>query len=375
MKKRNVWIILIISVFAVAGIIFVHRGLSGKAETGQPKNKNTLPVVRVISASKTTISSKLDLTGSVEHYRVAHLASPAEGPVMDIHVREGDTVKAGDTMLSIGRKKGIDALITSLQEELKKEADNLQKIRHLVEIDALPGEQLDQARTAYEKVRAQLVNAEETAGDYSITAPWSGVVSRVIVKEGEFIAPRAILLEMYDPASLIILSAVPEKYAFEVKAGKSVDIRLDAYPDRLLEGRIERVYPYLDAILRTRTVEILPKEQIDLLPGMFARLQVLLSIDKDAVVVPRQAVFSEQEQEFVFVEENGKAKRRPVKTGIEMGRRVQIETGVLPGEKVIVEGWERLRDGDTVSALPFDNLPSKKNNAVRQTNDAENNRK
>lgn len=366
---------MIISVFAVAGIVCVHLGFSGKSEAGQPKDKNALPVVRVISASKTTISSKLNLTGSVEPYRVAHLASPAEGPVMEIHVREGDAVKAGDPMLSIGRKKGVDALITSLQEELKKEADNLGTIRHLVEIDALPGEQLDQARTAYEKARAQLVNAEETAGDYSITAPWSGVVSRVIVKDGEFIAPRAILMEMYDPESLIILSAVPEKYAFEVKAGKSVDIRLDAYPDRLWEGRIERVYPYLDAILRTRTVEILPREQIDLLPGMFARLEVLLIIDEDAVVVPREAVFSEQEKEFVFVEENGKAIRRLVKTGIDMDPHVQIETGVFPGEKVIVEGWERLRDGDTVSAIPSDNLSRQPYDAVRQTNDAENNRK
>jgi len=165
MKKRIVLIALIIGALAVTGI-FLARGVpSGKSETNQPINQKKPPLVRVISASKATISRGLELTGSVEPYRIARLASPAEGPIVGIRVREGDRVKAGDTLLSLGRKKGIDALIASLREELKKEDDNLRRTRQLVKSEALPGEQLDQAKTAFEKVRAQLIKAEETAQD------------------------------------------------------------------------------------------------------------------------------------------------------------------------------------------------------------------
>lgn len=223
MKKQTVLIILIIGVLAVAGIFFIRGvGPSGESETNQSNNQKKPRRVRAIAVIKAAISSGLELTGSVEPYWVAHLASPAEGPLAGIRVREADRVTAGDSLLSIGRKKGADALITSLREELKKEEDNLHRTRQLCESEALPGERLDQARSVFEKVRAQLVQAEETAQDYTIYAPWNGVVSRVNVKEGEFVAPRAVLLEIYDPASLMILAAVPEKHAAEITAGMRV---------------------------------------------------------------------------------------------------------------------------------------------------------
>lgn len=350
MKKQTVLMILIIGVLAVSGIFFIRGvGPAGESETNQSNSQKKPPRVRAIAATKATISSGLELTGSVEPYRVARLASPAEGPVADIRVREADSVKAGDALLSIGRKKGADALITSLREELKKEEDNLHRTRQLCESEALPGEQLDQAKSAFEKVRAQLVQAEETAQDYAIYAPWEGVVSRVNVKVGEFVAPRAVLLEIYDPASLVILAAIPERHAAEVTAGMRVDVRLDAYPDDIMHGRIERVYPYLDSRLRTRTMEITLEKPIDLLPGMFARLNVLLKNIDDAVIVPLEALVTTPKGQVVFVVEDGKAIARAVKTGIEADNRIQLVSGVQPGDKVIVAGNEKLKDGVEVS--------------------------
>lgn len=350
MKKQTILIILIIGVLAVTGIFFIRGvGPSGESETNPSNNQKKPPRVRAIAATKAAISSGLELTGSVEPYRVARLASPAEGPVAGIRVREADRVKAGDSLLSIGRKKGADALVTSLREELKKEEDKLRRTRQLVGSKALPDEQLDQASSAYEKVRAQLVQAEETAGDYTIYAPWEGVVSRVDVKEGEFVAPRTVLLEIYDPSSLVILAAVPERHAAEVTAGMRVDVRLDAYPDDYMQGRIERVYPYLDSRLRTRTMEITLEKPIDLFPGMFARLNVLLKSIDDAVIVPLEALVRTPKGQVVFVVEDGTAIARAVKTGIEADNRIQLVSGVQPGDKVIIAGNEKLKNGIEVS--------------------------
>jgi RND family efflux transporter MFP subunit len=169
------------------------------------------------------------------------------------------------------------------------------------------------------------------------------------VKEGEFVAPRAVLLEMYDPASLVILAAIPEKHAAEVSAGMGVEVRLDAYPGDIMQGRIERVYPYLDSRLRTRTVEITLENPIDLLPGMFARLKVLLKNIDDAVIVPVEALVTTAKGQVVFVVEDGKAMARAVKTGIEADNRIQLVSGVRPGDKVIVAGNEKLKSGGEVS--------------------------
>lgn len=351
-KKKLLTAALIIGIFAAGWVTFFNKVSIGKEEAVQPNKKKQPRKVAVSTMEASAISQTLELTGSVEPYRIARLASPAQGPVASIRVREGDHVKTGEKLAGIGRKKGIDAEIFSLKEELKKEEDNLNRTRKLVENQALPGEQLDQAKAVYEKAHANLVKAQETAEDFQIRAPWEGVISRVNVREGEFVAPRAVILEMYDPTSLVIYAAVPEAHAPKVTNGMTVKVALDAFAGEFIQGRISRVYPYLDTNLRTRTIEISLTEQkarpVQLLPGMFARLELILKKDDEAMIVPVSALVSTKKGDTVFVVEEGKAVARMVKTGIEQENRIQIISGIFPGDQVIVAGNEKLKNGISV---------------------------
>jgi membrane fusion protein, multidrug efflux system len=349
MKKQTIGILLAVGILTVAGILLFRIVFQKKAESTPPVKQKKAPVVQVFSAKKTTVSHVLEVTGSVEAYREARLASSAEGPVLHISVREGDRVKQGEELLSMGRKEGAEALIASLREELKKEEDNLRRTRLLVEQEAIPAEELDQARASYEKVRAQLVSAEEKVKDYSVTAPWSGVVSRLNVKEGEFVAPRTVLLEIYDPASLVVRAAVPEKHAAEIKAGMPVNVKLDVYPHDIFQGQVDRVYPYLDSRFRTRTMEISLDPSIDLLPGMFARMEVMVKKIDDAVVVPVEAVITGPEGPAVFIVKEGMALERQVELGIEEKNLVQIVSGIQAGDRVIIAGGEKIKNRVQIS--------------------------
>ena len=332
---------------AVLPAVLLATGCGVEDQAQKPQKKT--PLVAVETAQKGGMVRTLDLTGTVEPDRVAQLASPAEGPVLNLRVREGDPVNAGDVLLTIGRKTGVDALIASLREELKKEEDNLRRTQQLVEKDALPGEQLDLARAGFEKVRAQFVKAEEMSRDYSISAPWGGTVSRLMVKEGDFVAPRTALVEVYDPASLVVRSAVPEKHAAKLHKDMTAEIQLDAYPNTPFSGRVVRLYPYLDERMRTRTIETRPAEEVDLLPGMFARVRLVLESVPDALTVPAQAVVvTPSGASTVFVVVEGKAIRRTVRPGDEDGGRIQILSGLDPGDRVIVSGQEKLQDGAEV---------------------------
>ena len=350
-------------VVLLAGGVLLVCNIASSQEKYSPKETTKKPQeVRVISVAKSAISQTLELTGSVEPYRIAQLASPAEGPVLNLRVREGDLVKAGDTLLSIGRKKGVDALILSLREDLKKEEDNLKRTQQLVQNDALPGEQLDQAKASYERARAQLTKAEEMAQDYSVAAPWVGVVSRLKVKEGDFVVPRAPLVEIYDPVSLVIRVGIPEKYAAGIRKGSSVTARLDAYPGATFAARIVRVYPYLDERVRTRTIEVGVTDSVDLLPGMFARLILKLKQVDDAIVVPLAALITTPEGgKVVFVVHDSKAIQRKVKTGIEASDRIQVLEGINPGDKVIVSGHKELKDGMDVRMSESEKQEGKSN--------------
>ena len=297
------------------------------------------------------ISRTLDLTGTATPTRQARLASPGEGPIQNCRVREGDQVKRGERVLTIGRSGAAAAQVTAMAESVKEQAAELNRTKILVQSGAIPGSQLDTARAKYEGARALMAKARESAGDYSVAAPWDGVVSKVLVKDGDFVAPRAPLVEMYDPNSLVIRLAIPEAQSTLVFKGMPVKVQMDAYPGKTFEGKISLVYPDLDTRMRTRTAEVKLDYPVALIPGMFARLQVVIETAADAVVVPGDAVLVLPNGEKVaFIIKDGKAQRRVLKTGLEAGGQVQIVSGVQPGETVVTAGNEKLKDGMEVKA-------------------------
>ena len=183
-------------------------------------------------------------------------------------------VKRGQRLITIGRSGAAAAQVTAAAESLKEQEAELNRVKILVQSGAIPGSQLDSARAKFEGARALLAKARESAGDYSVEAPWDGVISKVLVKDGDFVAPRTPLVEMYDPASLVIRFAVPEAQATEVFKGMPLNVHLDAHPNKDFQGKISRVYPDLDTKSRTRTVEAELDYPLALIPGHVCPPQV-----------------------------------------------------------------------------------------------------
>lgn len=323
-----------------------------QSNAGSNKAAEKAAAVRVETLKKGSLIVTVALTGAVEAGRIAQLASPAEGPVLGVRVREGDNVTAGQVLLTLGRTEGATALVASLREDTKKEDDNLARTRHLVESGALAGEQLDIAAANAARMRAQLVKAQETTRDYAVRAPWAGVVSRMKVRDGDFVGPRAPLAEIYDPKSLMVRVAVPEQEAAGLINGMRVDVELDAYPGKRYVGAVSRLYPYLEPRTRTRTAEIALTDSLRLLPGMFARAFLVQSTISDAITVPAQSLMADPGGgAAVFLMDEGRAVRRKVETGIEVNGRVRVLAGVEAGEALIVAGQENLKEGAAVLVI------------------------
>ncbi len=347
MKK---WIVATAVVLAAMVAIFVwYQPAAEDADVAPPAKTAPAPMVQVLPVPLKSFAARLELTGSVEPAVSAQLALAAEGVVKKVLVREGDRVSTDALLATIARKGGVTALIDSLSRELAQEEDNLARLTKLVEIGALPAEQLELAGVAREKIRVQLINAREAARDYELRAPWSGIVSRIEVKAGELVALRTPLVEIYDPTSLVIQTAVPERYAMAMTIGMATAIKLDAYPEQIFSGRIVQVFPELDVRLRSRTIRIALDQPLALLPGMFARLDIILESLADVPGVPAQAVLASPQGPVVFVVEDGKALRRKVETGIEDDGFIQIKKGVKVGESLIIAGAEKLKEGAAVT--------------------------
>ncbi len=344
MKRYALFGVLGLLVLAViGGAVF-----SGEAPESSTRRKPR-PLVRAEVVRLETLTNAFDLTGTVEPTRSARLAVPAEGPVLRFRLREGDEVSAGQVVARIGRSRAAEASLAAAEEALRREEENLERTERLVERGALPGEQLDRARTACEQARAQAIRAREGLEDFDVKVPWDGVVSRTYVAEGDYVAPRSTLADVYDPGSLVIRCSIPEYRAGAVAPGMAATVTLDAYPGRTFTGRIQRLYGELDRRTRTLTAEISLEDPVRLLPGMFARLSLALGTTLETPAVPGYAiVVTPDGARVAFVIANGAARRRVVETGVEERGRVQILSGLAEGDSVVVAGNENLRDGTLV---------------------------
>lgn len=232
--------------------------------------------VRVAQASLATLREWRELPATVEPTRVVRLASPAEGPVTRLLVREGDEVVTGALLLVIGRREAARTSLDAAREGLREAEVDHARIEHLVGTGAIPGERLDQSSAALEGARATVAAAEQATGDFDIRAPWPGVVSGILVDEGNYVAPRTPLVELFDPESLVLRSHLPEAASLGVARGVEVSVRFDALPDREEKTQVVRVFPELDRQLRTRTIELALPLELDAIPGMFARIRIPL---------------------------------------------------------------------------------------------------
>lgn len=323
------------------------------------KEKSVL--VETEAVKKTDLKILLPLVGSVDAIKTALLASPAEGPVNKILVREGDVVKAGQILLTLGRSEGANILAVSLQQQLKMENDNLSRIKLLVDAGALAADQLDTQNVKVAGIQAQLANAQESVKDFSLRAPWSGMLSRVKVKEGDFVSPRVTLVEMYDPQSLVIRVSVSEQSCATLVEGMYADVELDAYPNQKFSASVVKLYPYLDVKSRTRTIELALANKPILLPGMFARVNLITSEIPAVIAVPENILTTVSDSKSkLFVMKDGKAEQRNITTGLNVGGKVQVVSGLQPGEKIIVSGYEKLKNGLSVTQIKKESSESSK---------------
>jgi membrane fusion protein (multidrug efflux system) len=335
-----------------------------------PKVQKQIPLVKTKSIIQGRIAEILEINGNVVALKQACLGSPAEGPIRNLRVREGDFVKEDTPVMTIGRTESTDAQMAAAEADYKRDQQDLEATETLVKNGALPAEMLDRARSAFSRSKAQLIKARETMEDFVIRAPWSGYVAKVLVTDGNFVAPRTPLLEMFDPASLVVRFSLPEKVSVSVSKDASITITLDAYPGKSFSANISSIYPDLDLKTRSRTVEATFQEKTTLMPGMFARLKFELKAADEALMVPTEAVLTMPGGEkVIYLVKEKMAVKRKVRTGIESGPLTQLLDGVAEGDQVIVEGHERLKDGIEVR-LPSEKKRPRKDGGMAQVKDA-----
>jgi len=289
--------------------------------------------------------------GSLRALREVKIVNEEEGRILEAPKREGERVAAGEVLARyddrILRAQLDKAAATRKQAEVDYQRNRQMKAKGFVSDDAV-----SRAATVYEVARAEERLLAARVDNMTLTAPFDGVVSQRLVEPGNATPRHTHLLTVIDPSKLVTDVTVSELIIPHLKVGDTAQVRIDALGDALHEGRIVRIHPAIDPASRTGRVEV----ALDPVPpgaraGQFCRV-VLKTGVSERLVVPLAALQRDAEGEYVLVyRKEGSVDRRGVTSGLRLADRVEIRSGVKPGERVVVKGFIGLKPGQKVKPV------------------------
>ncbi len=343
MNKKAIYLITII------GMIFSACS-SRDTNDHFVEEERGIEAVRVMKLDYAEITRSSVFTAHLEAFREVHLAPASPGRIENIHVDVGDKISKGQLLVTMDKTQLHQARV-----QLQSVETDYRRIDTLRRVGSISQQQYDQIRTQYELAKSNVAFLEENT---TLQASFSGVVSERYFEAGEMFsgapntpAGKAAILSLVKTNRLKAFVNVSERFFPYVAAGMPVELKLDVYPGEVFIGKVNLVYPIIDPVSRSSRVEIhIDNSDERLRPGMFARARFDFGRE-EAFVAPAIAVLKLQgsDQRYLFLEENGLAKRVDVKIGDRFDDLVEIISDEInPGDRLIVAGQARLLDGVTV---------------------------
>lgn len=357
--SKTVKSILIIIILLVVIFLFIYPKLefgsenaaSGPAQ-GPPAmamgggSGGALPVEAVVM-KPTAMENKIRVTGSVQANESLEIRSEISGIVRRINFREGQSVRKGDLLLTIN-DDDLQAQLEKLQYNRKLFQDNEYRQRALLEREAISREEYERALTELKTSEADIRLVEVQIAKTQIRAPFDGVVGLRNISEGAYITPNNVVANMYSINPAKIEFSVPARYSGQLNAGDVVYFNVDGVTG-IVEGKIYAIEPQIDPTTRTLRLRAeAPNADRKLLPGQFARIEVVLEKLEDTFMVPSIAITPEANRQLVFLVKNGKVEPRAIETGVRTEDMVQALSGVTAGDTVMVTGILQARPGMAV---------------------------
>ena len=306
----------------------------------------TGPVVRG------TIRREVTVSGVVEPIRTVGVNAQIGGAVLSVNVEEGSEVQPGMVLARLDDRE-IAAQVASAEANFRVAEANFQRAERLRERQVITSAEYDRDRAAYEAAQAQLEQLRTRLEYATVRAPVAGVVTQKLVEAGDIVAPQTRLFEIAEVSTMVVRVRVSELDVVHLKVGDAATVTLDAFPGRPLHGRIRRIFPAADPTTRLVPVEVAIEgaDASIARPGFLARVTLTLEERQGVTLVPATAIVGSAGSEAVFMVEDGKAVRRSIRVGLISEGRVEVLSGLEPGDTVVVAGGNVLREGVTVRVV------------------------
>ncbi len=322
----------------------------GKGPGGKPGGP--MPAMRVdgVVLKPQDFSNALQVTGSIEADEQVEIRSEVSGLVRSINFEEGKKITKGQVLLKIEDAE-LRAQLAQAQTKQGLAAENERRAKLLLKKEAISQEEYDVASAEFRSTQAQtqLVNAQ--LAKTTIRAPFTGTIGLRSISEGAYISPQTLIANLISTDPVKITLSVPEKYANQVKVNTELTFTISGSRNEY-KATVYAIEPGIQATSRTLQLKARARNPDgELRPGSFASIKLPLSVMKDALLVPTEAVIPIQDGKMVYISENGKAKEVRIETATRTEKDVLVTSGLKAGDTVLTTGIMSLKPNAAVKVV------------------------
>lgn len=353
-QRPSRWVVPAALLLLLLFFLFVACGGEEPAEAASaaaaPEARTAL--VRTEVPEQRDVVDAVTLSADLEPQRRAVLAAEVPGTVDSLSVERGERVGRGQTLARVDTR-ALQQQLAEAEAVSRQAQAQFERAQALYERRSITKAQMLDAITHRDVAQARLSTTRLDLSKSRLVAPWSGQVAATRVEVGDYVVPGQAIVEVVEVGTLKVVAPASASDAPYLEVGRPVTIRVDALPGEAFEGRVVRLGAELDTAARTLDVEAeLDNRDGRLRPGMLATLEVPRRTLEGALLVPLEAIVDLGEERAIFIVETSggrlTARRRIVELGPVLGDRVVVSSGLAAGERVVVEGEQRVADGQQV---------------------------
>jgi len=356
---RRMWglfpwaIVICIAVFVFSLYQDIRTERSKLEKARQEAIKTDTPSVRVITlrALPRRMEDKIKLPGYVEPAEDLWVKSEVSGQVVQILAKEGTRVKQGQVIAQVD-DRDYRSRLTRIEASLKLARLEYERIYSLDKKKITAANRLDEIEARLTDVSAQRDEATLALSRTRILAPIEGQVNEIIAKQGDFLGVGDPVAQILRVSDVTVTVGIPESDVASFFDLKEATVIIDALKKRRVKGKKVFLSQQPRNLARLFDLELeIPNTDGRILPGMFASVELIRAVYENALVIPLYAVINLGDEQFVYIEKDGSAKKIPVDVGQLVDWQVHITSGISANDNVIVVGHRLLSDGQPVEVI------------------------
>lgn len=349
MKLRTQHFVFIVFGGLLAYLLISHFWLGDK---GKDKKAFQMLVTTEKVAAR-DINDSVEALGTTTANEAVQISATVTAKIQKVYFEDGQQVNKGAILVELDadqQRADVEEQRVNVAEA-QRQYDHLQK---LIERKAVSQTDVEKQKSLFNAAKAKLEASQAKLQDYTIRAPFSGVLGVRKVSVGTLVSPGTVITTLDDLSRLKVDFSVPEIFLPYLQEGLPIQASSQTYPGKVFEGTINFIDSRIDPATRSITLRAyLPNEdkntELRLRPGMLINVRIEQPIRK-ALMIPERAIAPLRGEQFAYVvDESNVAHRRSVQLGQRIQGEVEVTSGIEEGETIVVDGSMTVQDGMTVS--------------------------